>query len=264
MHPMRDPLLDRIARPVRPLRRGHVPAAVGAALVRRAAVAWCLPLLALAARAEEPRRAEYAARWDPARGGPATAADVFAALGSSAAPATVCEVRYYDLPAPAAAPAGAAVILRRRACDDGRTEIRLKYRSPHPLESWTCPAGPPFQPESEVDVGFGEDAPSRVYAYSCTLSSAEPPRELRAVPKPCASRMTRYEAHTGDGARYKVEDWTLPGGGRRLEVSRSAGNDVDALAAFERVVLRLRERGARLLGDSKTELGSRCRGGGAR
>ncbi|MGE5414937.1 MAG: hypothetical protein ACM3NW_12215 [Syntrophomonadaceae bacterium] len=216
------------------------------------------------ARAAEPARAEYAARWDPARGGPATAAEVAVILGAEASARHSCEVLYYDLPRPSGAPAGAAVILRRRSCDDGATEIRLKYRSAHPFEDRACPAGAPFHPATEVDVDFGEGAPSRVYSFSCTLSAAQPPAFLRAVPKPCVSRMTRSETHGGDGARWKIEDWTLPDGSRRLEVSRTAGNDVDALAAFGTIVERLRARGARLLDESKTELGGRCPSGGAR
>jgi hypothetical protein len=209
------------------------------------------------ARAEEPRRAEYASRWDPARGGPKTAAEAASVLGAPAGVRHSCEVLYYDVPALRSAPAGAAVILRRRSCDDGKTEIRLKYRSAHPLEHPACPAGASFHEESEVDVGFGEGAPSRIYAFACALPAAEPPAFLHAAPKPCTSRMTRSEAR-GDGAPWKIEDWTLPDGSRRLEISRSSANDVDALAAFEAVVERLRASGARLLDESKTELGSRC------
>ena len=224
----------------------------------RLRVAALLLALLPAARAGEPRRAEYAARWDPSRGGPATAAEVASALELSAGPATSCDVRYYDLPAPSGAPPGASIILRRRSCGDGRTQIRLKYRSAHPLGKWACPAGMAFRPQSEVDVGFGPEAPSRVYAYSCTLAADEPPKGLGAVPKPCASRMTRYGASGRGGARYKIEEWRLPDGGRRLEISRSAKNGSNALASFERVVARLRARGALLLQESKTELGSRC------
>ena len=225
-------------------RRGLVPASL-------------LLALAIPARAEEPGRAEYAARWDPARGGPQTADEAAAVLGAPVSPRRSCEVLYYDVPGFRSAPAGAAVILRRRTCDDGKTEIRLKYRSAHPLEHAACPAGAPFHEATEVDVGFGEGAPSRTYAFACTLSAAEPPAFLHAVAKPCTSRMTRSEAR-GDGAPWKIEDWILPDGSRRLEISRSSANDVDALAAFEAVVERLRARGARLLDESKTELGSRC------
>jgi len=222
-------------------------------------------LLRLLAAHGVPKHAEYAARWDPASGGPATAAGVLARLGLHASgAATACEVRYYDLPAPEGAPRGAAVILRRRVCGDGTAEIRLKYRTARPLESWACPAGLGFSEGSEVDVGLGEEAPSRVYAYACTLAEGTPPSSLRAAAKPCAARMTRVSARAPDGGHLKVEEWTLPGGARRLEVSRTDRDDVDALAAFQRVVERLEAAGARFLAESKTELGSRCPEAGAR
>lgn len=212
-----------------------------------------------------PKDAEYAARWDPSAGGPATSAEVLARLGLAASSAgTACEIRYYDLPSPDGAPRGAAVILRRRVCDDGTAEIRLKYRAARPLDAWACPAGLGFSASSEVDVGLGAEAPSRVDAYACTLSAGAPPPVLHAVAKPCASRMTRVSARTAGGGHLKVEDWILPGGARRLEVSQKGRDDVDALAAFLRVVERLRETGARFLEESKTELGSRCPEGAAR
>ncbi len=212
-----------------------------------------------------PKHAEYAARWDPSAGGPATSAEVLSRLGLAASAAgTACEIRYYDLPPPEGAPKGAAVILRRRACDDGTVEIRLKYRTAHPLDAWECPPGL-GSASSEVDVGLGAEAPSRVDAYACTLSADAPPASLRASAKPCVSRMTRVTARTGGGSGHlKVEDWTLPGGARRLEVSQKGRDDVDALAAFQAVVERLREAGARFLDESKTELGSRCPDGAAR
>lgn len=212
-----------------------------------------------------PKHAEYAARWDPAAGGPATSAEVLSRLGLAPSTAgTACEIRYYDLPAPEGAPKGAVVILRRRTCDDGASEVRLKYRTAHPVNAWECPAGLGFAASSEVDVGLGAEAPSRVDAYACTLSADAPPPALRAVAKPCVSRMTRVSARTGGGGPLKVEDWTLPGGARRLEVSQRGRDDVDALAAFQAVVERLREAGARFLEESKTELGSRCPDGAAR
>ena len=234
-------------------------------MIAAAAAAALGILLRLLAAHGVPKHAEYAARWDPSAGGPATAAEVLARLGlEGSSPATACEVRYYDLPAPEGAPQGAAVILRRRVCDDGTAEIRLKYRTARPLDSWTCPAGLGFSPKSEVDVGLGPEAPSRLYAYACTLSEGVAPPSLHAVAKPCAARMTRVTARTADGGHLKVEAWALPGGARRLEVSKTDPDDVDALAAFEGVVERLRAAGARFLEESKTELGSRCPETGAR
>ena len=228
-------------------------------MVALAALALLMPVAPGASGTEEPRRAEYAVRWNPAEGGPPALAEVLALLGAPPGESSACEVRYFELPRPATAPPGAAVVLRRRSCEDGRAEIRLKYRSPRPLAGdWACPAGIPFRRQAEVDVGFGgSDAPSRVYSYSCTLEAPEPPASLGAVPRKCASRMVRSEAGSGT-ERFKVETWTLPDGGTRIELSRSAANSVDELARFEELVERLRAKGARPLKQSKTELGSRC------
>ena len=65
--------------------------------------------------------------------------------------------------------------------------------------------------------------------------------------------MVRYE-HAGD----KIEEWTLPGGAVRLEVSRTASNHAKHESRFGELVERLRARGVKPLDASKTELGSRC------
>jgi len=214
----------------------------------------------LATTAEEPRKAEYAVRWNPAEGGLKTADAVLDLLGSPGARGNAWEIRYFDLPRPGSAPPGSAVILRRRAGAGGDVEIRLKYRSAHPLAGgWSCPAGIAFRRESQVDVGFGRaDAPSRVYSYSCKLAARQPPAPLRATPRPCASRMVRFEAGSPKADGYKVEEWTLPDGTVRLEISRTASNSVDELARFADLVGRLRARGVAPLDESKTELGGRC------
>ena len=62
--------------------------------------------------------------------------------------------------------------------------------------------------------------------------------------------MVRYE-HRGD----KIEEWTLPGGGVRLEVSRTGSDDAKHAAKFGKLVDRLRARGVKPLDESKTELG---------
>lgn len=203
----------------------------------------------------EPKGAEYAVRWDPARGGPASAAETLTFLGAADVTPDRYEVQFYDLPAPRGAPPGATVILRRRAAADGSAEIRLKYRTSTPLASWACP-DPSFRAKAQVDVGFGPGAPSRVDSYSCVLAADRPPEELHAVPKKCASQMARFDATRTAG--YKVEAWTLPDGSTRLEISRSAANSVDELARFTKMVETLVERGARPLSESKTELGSKC------
>ena len=207
----------------------------------------------------EPARAEYAVRWDPSEGGPASAAEVLAFLGAPPeTTASLFEVRYFDLPPPRGAPPDATAILRRRRREDGKTEIRLKYRRKAPLgDDWACPAGSPFERKAEVDVSFTSAAspPERVYSYSCTLDAGDPPASLAATPKRCAARMARYEA---DG--WKVEAWTFPGGKAHLEISRSGRNNAEELSRFERLVSRLRERGVKPSDRSKTETGSQCPG----
>ena len=212
-------------------------------------------LVARPPAAPEPKGAEYAVRWDPSRGGPASAEETLAFLGSTGAKPVRYDVQYYDLPAPKGAPGGATVVLRRRSAAEGSSEIRLKYRTSSPLGPWACP-DTSFDAKAQVDVGFGAGAPSRIYSYSCVLSAREPPADLHAAPKKCACRMVRYDDTRGVG--YKVEAWTIPDGSTRLEISRSTSNSVDELARFTQLVERLVQRGARPLEESKTELGSRC------
>ena len=133
--------------------------------------------------------------------------------------------------------------------------MRLKYRTEQPLEArWGCPAGASFEKSEEVDVTFAASAtPVRMYAYSCTLDAKAPPAFLGATPKSCAARMVRYR-HGDD----KIEEWTLPGGGVRLEVSRTTSGNPKHEAKFRKLVDRLRARGVKPLDESKTELGSRC------
>jgi hypothetical protein len=208
-----------------------------------------------------PDRAEFAVRWDPAEGGPANAAEVFALLDLPARDGAEYEVRYFDLGPPEGAPAGAAVILRQRTGKDGAGDVRLKYRLARPLEGkWSCPAGARFEKDSEIDVSFGAaPEPARVYAYSCTLEAPAPPAFLSAVPKGCSSRVTRHAS-----GRWKVEDWSLPGGGRRLELSLRASDTPAQAAEFSAIVGQLRGRGAKPQDASKTDLGSRCPDGGGR
>jgi hypothetical protein len=214
-------------------------------------------LLLLSHKGGEPRQAEYAVRWDPAKGGLSSAEQTLAFLGAAGARREDSDVRYYDLPAPPETPPDSTVILRRRAVTDGRSEIRLKFRRLRPLSGrWACPAS--FRAKDEVDIGFGADAPARVYSYSCVLAADEPPAALRASPKPCASKVARYAVQAPDGQGYKVEVWTLPDGAARIEISRSADNTVEALARFTALVERLRARGVHAIEESKTELGSRC------
>ena len=188
----------------------------------------------------EPEKAEYAVRWNPAEGGPASGEETLTFLGAPAASPVRYEVRYYDAPPPAGSPPDSAVIVRRRSEANAESEIRLKFRLDHPIAEWACPAGAGFEGKAEVDVGFGDGGASRVYSYSCVVSAAEPPPFLHAVPKNCVSRMDRWPAPVrGDGS-YKVEAWTLPDGSKRLEISRTAKNSPKQRSRFGELVERLR------------------------
>ena len=226
---------------------------------------WAVPvLLAVAAAflastgaaAPPPMTAEFAFRWNPEEGGPKTPEDVLTALGEPAPlPPDRYKVRYYDLQAPASAPEGARVVLRERTKSHGKTQFRLKYRLPQPLVgAWTCPPGEQFEPEEEVDVsiGVGGNA-TRVYSYACTVQSPTPPRSLKGSPKPCWAGMKRHTS--GD---FKVEEWSMPGGGRILEISMPGFDTPEDLEKFQKAVGKLTERGAKPSDRSKTDLGSAC------
>jgi len=202
-----------------------------------------------------PGSAEYAFRWDPADGGPRTPQEVLTLLELPVPAPETYDVRYWDLPAPASAPAGATPILRERTKAGGHAEFRLKYRFPRPLAfGWSCPPGDAFQPEEQVDVSVGEGGKeARVYSYACTLKAAAPPASLNAVPKSCSVAMTRYHAEG-----LKVEEWVMPGGVRVIEISRAAADSVDEFETFRRIVATLLSKGAKPSHRSKTELGSAC------
>ena len=198
--------------------------------------------------------AEYAIRWDVREGGPATAVELLQWLGKSAKSPERYTVRYYDLPRPLSAPEGAGVILRQRAKQGGKTQIRLKYRLEKPLSSgWECPSDD-FEKSSELDVTWLELGQKVSYSYACTLKEETPPPALKATPKSCLAQMTRYEA---DG--FKIEEWLLPDGQRLLEISRNAEDSVSKRQSFQSLVDQLMARGVRPADRSKTELGSDCR-----
>jgi len=198
--------------------------------------------------------AEYAIRWDVREGGPATAVELLQWLGKSAKSPERYTVGYYDLPRPLSAPEGAGVILRQRAKQGGKTQIRLKYRLDKPLMvDWSCPSDD-FEKSSEVDVTWLKDLQRVSYSYACTLKEETPPAMLGATAKPCVAEMTRYEA---DG--LKIEEWRLPEGRRLLEVSRNAEDSPSSRQVFQALADQLMARGVRPADRSKTELGSDCR-----
>jgi hypothetical protein len=215
-------------------------------------VASITPALALASG--DLSEAEYAIRWDSREGGPGTAMDVLQWLGKSSKSPERYTVRYYDLPRPPSAPESAGIILRQRAKQGGKTQIRLKYRLEKPLNSgWECPSDD-FEKSSELDVTWLELGQKVSYSYACTMKEETPPAALKATPKPCVAEMTRYEA---DG--FKIEEWLLPDGQRLLEISRNAEDSVSKRQSFQVLVDQLMARGVRPADRSKTEFGSDCR-----
>jgi hypothetical protein len=214
-------------------------------------VASITPALALASG--DLSEAEYAIRWDSREGGPETAIDVLQWLGKSSKSPERYTVRYYDLPRPPSAPESAGIILRQRAKQGGKTQIRLKYRLERPLYSgWECPSDD-FEKSSELDVTWLELGQKVSYSYACSLKEASPPDALKATPKPCVAEMNRYEA---DG--FKIEEWLLPDGQRLLEISRNAEDGVSKRQSFQVLVDQLMARGVHPADRSKTELGSEC------
>jgi len=215
-------------------------------------VASITPALALASG--DLSEAEYAIRWDSREGGPETAIDVLQWLGKSSKSPERYTVRYYDLPRPPSAPESAGIILRQRAKQGGKTQIRLKYRLEKPLTvDWACPSDD-YEKSSELDVTWLEHGQKVSYSYACSLKEASPPDALEATPKPCVAAMTRYEA---DG--FKIEEWLLPDGQRLLEISRNAEDSLSKRQSFQSLVDQLMARGVRPADRSKTELGSDCR-----
>jgi len=217
-----------------------------------------LPSSLAAQTAAEPTEAEYAMRWNGDEGGPQTAKNVLKELGEKAEESKDYEIQYFDFTPPDDAPAGFKSILRQRKSGK-KFELTFKYRGDQPLPTWACPlSATPDESKEEVDVSIlatGEI--KRSYSYSCTLESKnpiDPPKELKASPKACSSKMTRFKA-----GKLKVEEWHLPGNVTLVEVSRNGLNTQDDLDSFRsKIVKNLVKAGVKPSDRSKTELGSDC------
>ena len=229
---------------------------MGRSTCRRLPLATCVALLAACVRVAEPGDAEFAVRWDPAEGGPSTAAAVTRLLELRPGREESFEVRYYDAPTPASAPDSARVILRERSRDGGKTELVVKYRRAAPVTGkWTCPLGQRADRTAQVDIGFGPGGSvSRMYSYSCEVSADSFPASLHASPRACSISIARV---TTD--HLKIETWPLPNGEQLLEVSREARDSQSDLAGFEAIVNRLIAAGAHPIAESKTALAGTCR-----
>jgi len=215
---------------------------------------------------------EYATRWDPRVGGPASAEETVKVLGLVAKHREAFEIQYFDLPL--AAPASDVKRILRKRVSHGKVEWTYKYRgrSELPSNAPPCPLDIAADWKDEVDVSvFFESAAStaagssaarqptttRGFSRSCSVKSAEAARiPLGGIARPCSSSMRRVETE-----KFNIEQWTLPGGSSVIEVSMK-GADVPATAEyfFARVVQPLSKvAGFAPDSRSKTEMGSECK-----
>ncbi len=229
------------------------------------------PMLALllAAAAAPPAQAvsqaaEFALRWDPRQGGPATPQDTLRALRLKASPPSHFEVQYFDFTPPVGLPAGFDAILRKRLTA-GEAELSFKLRGSAPLpaqptlKQWPCPLGPTRDRKDEVDITFAKAG--RVltaYSRSCSVESRaadiQPPAALQARPRGCGSTMTRLRS-----GKLKVEQWQMADGSTLLEASRPGQHDEASMRAFERELLQpLLALKVQPLERSKSAIGGDC------
>ena len=209
--------------------------------------------------------AEFAVRWDPRQGGPATPQDALRALRLQPGKTRHFEVSYFDFTPPAGLPPGFDPILRRRS-SDGTTELTFKLRGGAPLPAhpalrqWACPLGATRDRKDEVDVGFAADGRTlTAYSRSCSIEAPapgpQPPAALQAQPKGCGSTMTRLQA-----GKLKVEQWQLADGTTLLEASRPGKHSEASMRAFEREVLKpLLALKIQPLERSKSAIGGDCK-----
>jgi hypothetical protein len=208
--------------------------------------------------------AEFAVRWDPRQGGPATPQDALRELRLKASAPSHFEVQYFDFTAPAGVPAGFDPILRKRLTA-GEAEITFKLRGSAPLpalptlKQWDCPLGATKDRKDEADVTFIEAGRTvTAYSRSCSIESRAadilPPAALRAQSKGCGSTMTRLRS-----GELKVEEWKMADGSTLLEASRPGKHDEASMRAFERQVLRpLLALKVQPLQRSKSAIGGDC------
>jgi len=219
------------------------------------------------------QRTEYAFRWNPAEGGPATAQQAAGQLGIEDGKPKAFEVRYLDLRRPAGLPDDSYSAVARERTDADGPESTYKVRAPASkaarklLSTWACPlVGPKRESKLEVDVNWAVDeahpdaapTPRQAISFSCSVEAAAHaalPPATGMVPKPCVSQVRRLKSRDD----WKVEEWLLPTGQRIVELSFSVKEGSRAhRSAFQQRVDTLLAAGARPMADSKTLLGSTC------
>jgi hypothetical protein len=219
--------------------------------------------LLAASAAQAAADAEFAIRWDPAEGGPATIEAVAEALRLPEGKRKSFEVRYFSVKQPADAPPGASAIARERL-SGGEMESMYKLRSPvafpahGPQADWRCPFKVDAKRQMEVDIGWSAEGVTKTnHSLSCEADGRIAdllPAGFMAKPLDCTSSMLRMSSRG-----IKIERWSLPGGRQAFEVSTNGKNTGTGRKAFASgVVQPLIGRGARPLQQSKTQLGSAC------
>jgi len=208
--------------------------------------------------------AEYAVRWDPRQGGPATPEDALRELHLQPSAPTHSEVQYFDFTPPPGVPPGFGAILRKRI-SGGEAELTFKLRgtaalpATPSLKHWHCPLGKTKDRKDEADVTFIDGGQVlKAFSRSCDVNShdlgVQPPAELQARLKGCKSTMTQLRA-----GKLKVEQWQLADGSTLLEASRPGRHDDGAQQAFEREVLQpLMRLKVQPLNRSKSAIGGDC------
>ena len=242
---------------------------------------WLLPLACLlptavtAKQSDDPSR-EVAIRWDPSQGGPQSAEAAWVALGLATGERSEYEVRYFQVLKGPALPEGFDVIGReRRRLVPANYEVTYKVRgasgtalSP-PLAQWVCPLGKTKDRKDETDLVYvGGEQPREAMSRSCTIDSKNGfppiPSDLTVRRNECSSMLVRLKRSDDPvvGVDLKVEEWRLRSGRKVIEVSVSGPRNAVDVNQFQlRVVDKLMTQHAvRPLSDSKTQLGSTCKG----
>lgn len=220
--------------------------------------------LAAASAQSAAQDAEFAVRWDPRQGGPATPQQALHELRLKASAPRGFEVHYFEFTPPAGLPPGFDPILRKRI-SGGEAELTFKLRGDAPLpvhpglKQWPCPLGATKDRKDEVDLTFVEAGRVlKAYSRSCSVESKDlgllPPAALQARPKGCASSMTRLQS-----GRLKIEEWRLADGSTLLEASRPGKHTEASMREFERQVLQpLLALKVQPLERSKSAIGGDC------
>lgn len=228
--------------------------------------------------------AEYAVRWMPSSGGPATTEEVASALELSLRTDVEYDVRYFDVKSVTGFPEGYGAIARERIHKDGaKTMYKMRGSEEFPQykedDRWDgCPLkGKPkdIEAKHQVDISWvvsmsasdgkmppsaarSEVAVKRVYSISCSIDGSQKsvlPEELSATQVGCVPHVVQLK---GD-FNVRVERWVLSNGKTLFEVSKTGSDRSEDLEWFrDKVVKPLLSKSIVPMGESKTIVASSC------